>query len=412
MHLFFLGMGKTMALDIREWTLCRNLNKSFIKYATGLLETIEELQLPWLKLLPYSNRKFGGWVAENYVALVRLFKWFYQPLPSLAEEEPWEQPETPIEAWLVKDLWNWLKLRGYSTRGLKAELFERVEEIMNSSDVAPEIVAPSGGTVEQLLNTINRLYDLISLMMKPSINEDEIKKAEVYVRLFLTEYSRLDEHLYSNKEKVTWHSKYNFLSLLRCVEQMRDTGSSRNLWEGGLCGEGFLRFVKATIKSGLRYMWQYGLMSNLIRQRTLFWLTNEYAKTKQQQLLQYRVYKSMTHVESAWLSRKPLSFAITADNKYYIACIAGADVVGKEIEIKKFHETHNEMCYFTFKLNPETITIGRNSELRGGVLLPLLDSDGKPKKQCNVYTAIDNNWNYLGDSMGNMVGSNPNMINF
>ena len=111
-----------------------------------------------------------------------MFKWFYQPLPSLAEEVPWEQPETPIEAWLVKDLWNWLKLRGYSTRGLKAELFERVEEIMNSSDVVAEIVPPSGGTVEQLLNTINRLYNLISLMMKPSINKDEIKKAEVYVR--------------------------------------------------------------------------------------------------------------------------------------------------------------------------------------------------------------------------------------
>jgi hypothetical protein len=63
---------------------------------------------------------------------------------------------------------------------------------MNSSDVAAEIVRPSGGTVEQLLNTINRLYNLISLMMKASINKDEIKKAVVYVRLFLTEYSCLD----------------------------------------------------------------------------------------------------------------------------------------------------------------------------------------------------------------------------
>jgi hypothetical protein len=54
--------------------------------------------------------------------------------------------------------------------------------------------------------------------------------------------------------------------------------------------------------------------------------------------------------------------------------------------------------------------VGRNSELRGGLLLPLLDSTGNPKRKCNVYTAIDDNWNYLGDKSGNMVGSNPELV--
>jgi hypothetical protein len=27
-----------------------------------------------------------------------------------------------------------------------------------------------------------------------------------------------------------------------------------------------------------------------------------------------------------------------------------------------------------------------------------------------VYTAIDDNWNYLGDKSGNMVGSNPELV--
>jgi hypothetical protein len=68
MHLFFGGMTKSMALDSRESTLCGNKNKTFVKYATGLLETIKKLQLPWLKVLPYSHHKVGGWVAENYLA--------------------------------------------------------------------------------------------------------------------------------------------------------------------------------------------------------------------------------------------------------------------------------------------------------------------------------------------------------
>jgi hypothetical protein len=71
MHLFFLGMSKAMVMDIREWALCRSKNKSFIEYATGLLETIETLQRPWLRLLPYSNRKCGGWVADNFVKIVK-----------------------------------------------------------------------------------------------------------------------------------------------------------------------------------------------------------------------------------------------------------------------------------------------------------------------------------------------------
>jgi hypothetical protein len=412
MHLLFLGMGKNMTLDIRKWTLCRNKNTSFIEYATGLLETIETLKLPWLKLLPYSNRKFGGWVAENFVAMVRLFKWFYQPLPTISTEAPWEQPDSPVEEWLVKDLSNWLIKRGLPANGLKAELFARVSDSMNSADGVPEIVAPTGGTVEQLMMTINRLYDLIALVMQPSISEEGICTAEVYVRLFLTEYSKLDDHLYSTKEKASWHSKYNFLSLIRCVEQMRDIGPLRNIWEGSFSGEGYIQFVKPLITAGLRAKWDFSLMNNILRERCLSLLTYEYTKANKQTLLDYKVYTSVAQVEGEWLCRKPISFAITSDNKKIIAYKDGGQIMGREVKIIHFHAIHNEMSYFIFKLSTEIVSFEKNCDLRGGLLLPLLDSNGKPKKQCNVYTCIDSEWNYLGDESGNWVLSNPGLVPF
>jgi hypothetical protein len=221
------------------------------------------LQLPLLKLLPYSNRKFGGWVAENFVAITRISKWFYQPLPTITAEETWIQPTTLVNDWLSNYLWNWLKKRALPATGLKAELYEKVNETINSCDGIPEIVAPSGGSVDQLLFTINCLYDLIALVMQPSIVETDLLTAEVYVRVFLTKYSKLDEHLYSKKELCSWHSKYNFHSLTRCVEQMRKTGSLRNIYEGGFCGEGYIPFVKPMITSGLCAKWPLLLMRNL-----------------------------------------------------------------------------------------------------------------------------------------------------
>jgi hypothetical protein len=80
MHLLFLGIVKTIMMDVCQWKIVKGKNLSFIKYATGILNAIEKLQLHWLKLLPYSNKKFRGWVGANYVAMGRLLKWFYHPL--------------------------------------------------------------------------------------------------------------------------------------------------------------------------------------------------------------------------------------------------------------------------------------------------------------------------------------------
>jgi hypothetical protein len=53
------------------------------------------------------------------------------------------------------------------------------------------------------------------------------------------------------------------MSLLNLKQQLFLYGSIRNVWEGGYQGEGFLRFVKTELKSGLNKSWQTWLIDNL-----------------------------------------------------------------------------------------------------------------------------------------------------
>jgi hypothetical protein len=50
---------------------------------------------------------------------------------------------------------------------------------------------------------------------------------------------------------------------------MKQFGSIRNIWEGGVEGEGFLRSYKKELKNGLKPKWQIYTIKNLF-QRGVF----------------------------------------------------------------------------------------------------------------------------------------------
>jgi hypothetical protein len=69
------------------------------------------------------------------------------------------------------------------------------------ADGPPDIPPPKGGTAEQLVFTLNRLYDLLSAVMQESVNDRCIAEVEVLVRLCLTEYSTFSSKLYSERKE-------------------------------------------------------------------------------------------------------------------------------------------------------------------------------------------------------------------
>jgi hypothetical protein len=112
MHLLFLGITKTVILDIQEWMKKKNIHLSFCKSAVGILENIQVLKLPWCKLLPFSNARFGGWVSENYIGFCRIMPWFYSLLNTEIITHANVDPIGPNEIWnksqkqtLVENAW-------------------------------------------------------------------------------------------------------------------------------------------------------------------------------------------------------------------------------------------------------------------------------------------------------------------
>jgi hypothetical protein len=85
MHLVFLHVTKKTAKRIMEWTKQKNEHNNFVRIASGILASISKLWLDWCVVIPLSGMSFGGWVSENYLALARLFRWFYSTLPSLQQ---------------------------------------------------------------------------------------------------------------------------------------------------------------------------------------------------------------------------------------------------------------------------------------------------------------------------------------
>ena len=68
MHLLFLGIVKTCIQMVHEWMTKRHKCATFVKYATGALESIQVLGLSWCKCIPYKTGKLGGWISEFFLA--------------------------------------------------------------------------------------------------------------------------------------------------------------------------------------------------------------------------------------------------------------------------------------------------------------------------------------------------------
>ena len=70
MHLLFLGISKTIFTDVVNWLISKNKLTAFCSYATGKLEMVELLELPWLKTMAYPRGKFGGRTTTSIVVVV------------------------------------------------------------------------------------------------------------------------------------------------------------------------------------------------------------------------------------------------------------------------------------------------------------------------------------------------------
>ena len=101
----------TLAADtmlvIKSFSTNTHKHNSFVLIASGILESVAKLHLDWCIAIPLSGMTFGGWVSENYIALARLFCWFFSKLPSLQQGPEYKDPTRPFTTWTIKEICEW-----------------------------------------------------------------------------------------------------------------------------------------------------------------------------------------------------------------------------------------------------------------------------------------------------------------
>jgi hypothetical protein len=405
MHLLFLGIAKTMFSDINNWLSKINKYSSFLKTTEGILESVEKLKLPWLKVLGYPKGKFGGWVAENFLALTRIQLWFYTRLERISDDSiTTELPGSDPSKWLKQDNIRWLKQRGEPTEGSALYLRNEVARLMNQVGGPPPIMKNDIIPSQDVLELLQVFHTMLRCIMFVPLSSLCISQAQLLTRIFLNEYSVFAERLYNISDIPKWISKYNFLSLLNLIDQMEDLGTPRELWEGGYLGEGYLRVVKPTIKNGLRGNWETNLMSNLMKDKSLSLICNDIISKSIKPVSNYKVYPSYQFAWQSLMKKEPISCIVLniPDDmpKFLVVYNLGPDIVCSEICIKDFVKETNHLKYYKVCILQETqifetIQKSGNSEepLIGAVLLPDI-SMASDNNMDIVYTILDMHWNY------------------
>ena len=130
-----------------------------------MTKEIEELRLDWCKLMSYKEGSFGGWIAENWIAYLRIVKWVYGSLDILIDDKEYRPPNKAITRWTKAENMEWLKARGLAHVGNANALKQQVKNYMNQPEGAPPILLPRGGHVSNAVKLVRSMATMISLIM-------------------------------------------------------------------------------------------------------------------------------------------------------------------------------------------------------------------------------------------------------
>ena len=393
MHLVFLGAMKICVELNQDWLGLRTKGPKFAEFVSGRLESIQSLNLDWCKALSFNGGKLSGWVSENYVAMARLARWFYSPLGDVASDTIFEEPDSPIEKWLVSELRLWLQVRGLENSGKKNELIASIRTYMDQEGGPPEIVEQKGGSVLEIQVMIQALTCMISHIMKRTVEPGDSEEVDRKIKIFLSCYNNIDRRF--SVGLPGWGTKFNLLCLLNLPDAMNEYGPLRNYWEGSMQGEGFLVNVKPQLKTGIRKNWHTNVMNRVIRKRALNLLLeksdeDEEPSSNEQSFFKY---KGLGKALIAWDEFKPIS-AVQFNNDTYGIVLNTDEIV--VIQVRELYKELNGMYYFEWFLERTDVREFNKREIkRNLLLLPFLVDCLLGDDSIRYYTVIDSNWNQI-----------------
>jgi hypothetical protein len=129
---------------VLHWASSMEKGKELKKRIKPLIESVQDLRLPYIPCRMFKNEKFGEFVAENYRALTMLSPWIFRCLldkeflPVLVLPSP----NKPREKWTMQENAVWFKVRGIKVayKSSAAERTSLVDGYFNQPEGPPTVV--------------------------------------------------------------------------------------------------------------------------------------------------------------------------------------------------------------------------------------------------------------------------------
>ena len=112
MHLVFYGVEKGSINNISTFLKRKLKHSSCMRYINEITSEIVDIKLDWCKVLLYKEGTFGAWVAENWLGYIKIYKWMYILLDTIAEDARYFPPTKQLHKWTKEENEEWLKVRG------------------------------------------------------------------------------------------------------------------------------------------------------------------------------------------------------------------------------------------------------------------------------------------------------------
>jgi hypothetical protein len=257
---------------------------------------------------------------------------------------------------------------------------------------APPVVPYSGGSIQDVLELIVALNSMISSIMVETVTDEHVSEADFRIKWFLSCYARMDTRVYPNRKKPTWVTSYNIPCLLNLPRSMKAFGPLRNLWEGGVRGEGFLQYVKPKHgRHGMRTGWPLRMLLTLSQQKSLDMMSKfvhrqseEKVDTLHRSTDCYK-YPSRTVLQHDLTSGNPISVLFRTDGTFaahvaprFFAQLSFSD----ETSVSKAG-----FQYIEWELTNDDVTFDSDSIALSCILLPWQSENGKL-----LYACITDTW--------------------
>ena len=425
MHHLCQGSSSTLAKDVDLSIKADGKHALMLREMSGRLESVANLRLDWLKALDEGqNGKRGGYVGENYLALMQLMPWYYSIIPKLfqmssfseGEIEEYIEPEKPIEEWRVDELKQWLKGHGFTQKGkenttLKADLRARIIELQQS-DLPPMLSdAVSGASVDDISRVIISLKAMVCRIMVAEVSSADIDEIDRHIKLFLSYYDifwlsiKHKESSKGRKNQPRWMLSTKQASLLLLPETMRRYGPLRGLWEGGPRGEGGLRPVKSEL-TRFHGQWQLNSHNRIMQKKAFSFMMNQVDEMEDDDdVVEFgersTKFYSFRKLESLAVARKTflkgnLPFSVLQNR----AGSFGIPVCPNRLLLIERGDVYGESMgcsYIWWSLSNTVIELDEKSLVNNCCFLPVIYENVSYEKDSiqRVYTGITSKWTDL-----------------